>query len=211
MHVGPGKFITFEGGEGSGKSTQIQLLKDHLQSKGYDVIVTREPGGTPDAEEIRHLLVNGDPAKWDAMTELLLMFAARRDHLVKKIWPAVKKGVWVLSDRFADSSMAYQGYAHGLGQEKVQALYDLVIGQYKPDLTLILDIDPKEGLLRAGARAMEGAQEDRFEQLGLSFHQKIREAFLTIAAADQSRCKILQANQSIEALSLDIIKKVDKA
>lgn len=208
MDAMQGKFITFEGGEGSGKSTQIQLLKESLQAKGIDVIVTREPGGTPDAEQIRTLLVSGEPNRWDPMTELLLMFAARRDHLVKKIWPAIKNGTWVLSDRFADSSMAYQGFAHGIGQDQVQSIYDLVVGDYKPDLTIILDIDPEIGLNRAGTRAVVGDKEDRFEKMGSSFHKKIRTAFLDIARSNPERCKTFQANQSIENLSAQIFDKV---
>lgn len=134
-----GRFITLEGGEGAGKSTQVRLLADALRRAGHDVVVTREPGGTPGAEQIRALLVQGDTGRWDAVTEALLLFAARRDHLVKTIWPALDRGDWVVSDRFSDSTLAYQGYAHGMGTELIERLYALTVGEFQPDLTIMLD------------------------------------------------------------------------
>ncbi len=146
------KFITFEGGEGAGKSTQIELLAAALARAGISVRTTREPGGSPGAEEIRRLLVTGPPNRWDAMTEALLHFAARRDHLRGVVLPDLEAGHWVLSDRFADSTMAYQGYGHGLGRGAIEALHALVVGDFAPDLTLILDLPVDLGLERALAR-----------------------------------------------------------
>lgn len=211
MTIPRGKFITFEGGEGSGKTTQIALLRDHLEMQGLPVLCTREPGGTPDAEAIRALLLTGATCRFDPMTELLLMFASRRDHLVKKIWPALAAGTWVLCDRFADSSMAYQGYGQGLGQEVVQGMYDLVVGTFKPDLTFILDIDPSEGLARAKPRNDTTTNEDRFERMGDAFHQKIRQAFLDIAAQNPDRCVLLDASGDIAALQGKLVAALGEA
>src|SRR5688500_12746876 len=174
-----GRFISFEGGEGAGKSTQIRLLVDALAARGLDVIATREPGGSPGAEEIRRLLVSGDPGRWDGVTEALLHFAARRDHLARTVWPALDAGRWVVTDRFADSTMAYQGYGHGLGREPIERLYEVAVGGFAPDLTLILDIPPEAGVSRAHARH-DG--EDRYERMDLTFHHRLREGFLAIAA-----------------------------
>ena len=147
-----GRFITFEGGEGAGKSTQVRLLAAALAGQGRDVLATREPGGATGAEEIRRLLVSGDPDRWDGVTEALLHFAARRDHLARTVWPALDAGRWVVSDRFADSTMAYQGYGHSLGREPIERLYAVAVGDFAPDLTLILDIPPEAGVTRAHAR-----------------------------------------------------------
>lgn len=192
-----GKFITLEGGEGAGKSTQIPLLADALRGAGLNVHTTREPGGSPGAEEIRKLLVNGDTARWDAMSEALLHFAARRDHVEKVIRPKLEAGAWVLCDRFADSTMAYQGYAQGLGRAAVESLYDLTLGKFAPDLTLILDLPVEVGLKRAAARH---AGEDRYERLGTDFHQKLRIAFQEIAAKESGRCVLIDAAGSAEAV-----------
>lgn len=148
-----GRFITLEGGEGAGKSTQIALLAKQLQDRGIDVQTTREPGGSPGAEAIRGLLVTGAPDRWDAMTEALLHYAARRDHVRVAIEPALARGTWVLCDRFADSTMAYQGYGHDLGRDVIDRLHALVLGPLQPDLTLILDLDETTGLTRAVARS----------------------------------------------------------
>ncbi|NIQ96157.1 MAG: dTMP kinase, partial [Desulfuromonadales bacterium] len=135
-----GLFITLEGGEGGGKSTQARLLAEFLELRGEEVVLTREPGGSPGAEQIRSLLVDGETHRWDATTEALLHFAARRDHLVKTVIPALDRGAWVVCDRFADSTMAYQGYGHGLPKEALAVLYDFAVGTIKPDLTLVLDL-----------------------------------------------------------------------
>ncbi len=190
-----GLFITFEGGEGAGKTTQIQFVKDLCLAKGYEVLLTREPGGCKSAEEIRSLLIHGDTDRWDSLTELLLHFASRREHYVKVIEPAMQRGVIVLCDRFADSTMAYQGYAMGLGREKVLELYRFVLGDFEPNASLIFDLDPVLGLKRAQIRGEGG---DRYERMGLVFHQKIREAFLDIAQKNKERCHVIDANQSIE-------------
>ncbi len=147
-----GQFITFEGGEGTGKTTQVQLLASLLRARGHDVVTTREPGGAAGADTIRSLLVSGATDKWDPLSESLLLFAARREHLVKTIWPALEQGAWVLCDRFADSTLAYQGYGHSVPIEFIENLYDVVVGEFVPDLTLILDIDVEIGLARANAR-----------------------------------------------------------
>lgn len=192
-----GLFITFEGGEGAGKTTQIQFVKDLWLSKGYEVMLTREPGGCKSAEEIRALMIHGDTDRWDSLTELLLYFAARREHYVKVIEPAMKRGVIVLCDRFADSTMAYQGYAMGLGRKKVLDLYRFALGDFEPNATLIFDLDPVIGLKRAQTRGEGG---DRYERMGLAFHQKIRDAFLDIAQRNKDRCYVIDANQSIESI-----------
>lgn len=186
-------FISLEGGEGSGKSTQIGRLKARLEAMGKPVLMTREPGGAPGAEEIRQLLVTGAPGRWDAMTEALLHFAARRDHLLRTINPARAKGIWVISDRFADSTMAYQGVAQKLGAPVVRTLYDLVVKQDGPDLSLILDLDVEEGLRRASGRP---TIEDRYERMGRGFHEALRQAYLEIARADAGRCALIDASGS---------------
>jgi dTMP kinase len=147
-----GRFITFEGGEGAGKSTHVRLLAEALRAAGLSVVETREPGGSPGAEEIRELLVHGAVARWDPMSEALLHFAARRDHVTRVIAPALAAGDWVLSDRFADSTMAYQGYGHRLGREVIEQLYALAVGDLAPELTVILDLPVEDGLARAGSR-----------------------------------------------------------
>jgi dTMP kinase len=188
------KFITFEGGEGAGKSTQIELLAAALTQAGISVRITREPGGSPGAEEIRRLLVTGPPERWDAMTEALLHFAARRDHLRGVVLPDLEAGHWVLSDRFADSTMAYQGYGHGLGREAIEALYALVLGDFAPDLTLILDLPAELGLERALARS-DG--EDRYEGFGQAFHERLRAAFHGIAEREPERCALIDASGDV--------------
>src|SRR4051794_28829219 len=150
--AGKGVFVTLEGGEGAGKSTQIRLLAGNLRSRGVDALTTREPGGSPGAEEIRTLLVSGAPGRWDGVTEILLHFAARRDHVVRTVRPALESGRWVLSDRFADSTLAYQGYGHGLGREPVERVAAVTLDGFRPDLTMILDLAPEAGLARAAAR-----------------------------------------------------------
>jgi dTMP kinase len=192
-----GKFITLEGGEGAGKSTQISLLADALRETGLSVHTTREPGGSAGAEDIRKLLVTGEAGRWDAMSEALLHFAARRDHVQKTILPKLEAGTWVLSDRFADSTMAYQGYAQGLGRDAVETLYQLTLGDFRPDLTLILDLEVEAGLARAAAR-QDG--EDRYERLGTAFHQRLRDAFHDLAKRAPERCVLVDAGGDIGAV-----------
>lgn len=196
-----GKFITLEGGEGTGKTTQIINLHAYLSSQGIDCIVTREPGGTDEAEKIRDLLVQRDGGDWDPMSEALLLFAARREHLVKKIWPAMEKGQWVISDRFVDSSRVYQGSALGLGMNVVEGLYYMIAQEFEPDLTFIMDIDPEIGLKRSGKQNqmsldLNETTEDRYERLGLDFHEKVRAGFLSVAEQHPKRCVVMDADQT---------------
>lgn len=191
-----GRFITLEGGEGGGKSTQVFRLAERFRRIGYDVVATREPGGAEGAEVIRKLLVSGEPGRWDAVTELLLHFAARRDHLRRTVWPALERGQWVISDRFADSTMAYQGYGHGLGRGPVEAVYRLVVGEFKPDLTLILDLPVAEGLGRANARGGD----NRYEQMDQAFHERLRQGFLDIARHEPERCAVIDAGQPLDTV-----------
>ena len=205
-----GLFITFEGGEGAGKTTQIRLLKEALESQGKEVLLTREPGGSAGGEAIRPLLVSGQ-ADWDTLTEVLLFSAARRDHLVHKIWPALEQGRIVLCDRFADSTMAYQGYGRKNApelQKKLTQLYQMIAGDFKPDLTFILDIDPKVGLKRSFNRS--GNTEQRFENMDIQFHQNLRQGFLKIALSDPKRCHVISADQSVEKVHQDIMEVVRK-
>lgn len=169
-----GRFITFEGGEGTGKTTQVLMLADSLGAAGIEVVTTREPGGSHGAERIRALLVDGEPESWSPTTEALLHFAARRDHVEKVIEPALADGHWVICDRFYDSTLAYQGYAGGLERKFLEQLKALVIGDLQPDLTLILDFPPQDGLARAHARGQ--GEEDRYERMGQVFHEKIGRA-----------------------------------
>ncbi len=191
-----GIFISFEGGDGAGKSTQIQHLADRLSRGGHEVVTTREPGGSPGAEEIRRLLVEGDKDRWSPMTEALLMVAARRDHLERVILPALARGAVVISDRFADSTMAYQGIAGDLGRDAAAALHKIAVGENDPDLSIILDVPIEEGLARAGERT---GVETRFESKGAEFQKKVRDAFLEIARENPARCVVIDATGDIKA------------
>ena len=190
----PGHFVSFEGGDGAGKTTQLKLLSDGLQSTGISVHETREPGGSSGAEEIRSLLVEGEPNRWDAISEALLHFAARRDHIEKTIKPALARGDWVLCDRFADSTMAYQGYGHGLGGETIEAIQKLAISDFKPDLTLVLDVPVDGGLARAAGRS---SGKSRYERMELDFHERVREGFLEVARREPQRCVVIDAQAGI--------------
>lgn len=203
-----GRFITLEGGEGAGKSTQQRRLVAALQTQGLEVIATREPGGSPGAEEIRALLVKGHSLRWDGLSEALLHFAARRDHLRSLIWPALERGAWVVSDRFADSTLAYQGFGHGLDPQVYDDLYRMVCGDFKPDLTLILDLPTAEGLTRAGKR---GGEEDRYETMGQEFHERLRNGFLKIAESEPERCRIIDASQDEETVARSLRETVNEA
>jgi dTMP kinase len=186
-----GFFITFEGGEGGGKSTQIRCLADRLAATGREVVATREPGGSPGAEAIRGLLVTGDPERWSPITETLLVYAARRDHIERVIAPALARGAVVLCDRFADSTRAYQGAGGGAPQGFIAVLEAQVLGPLRPDLTLILDLPVEMGLARAAGR---GGAEGRFEAKGPAFHARLRAAFLAIAQAEPDRCTVIDAS-----------------
>jgi dTMP kinase len=214
----PGRFITFEGGEGAGKSTQIEMLADRLQDSGLSVVVTREPGGSPSAEDIRKLLVPGSIWRWDPLTELLLHNAARREHIRNFIKPVLNRSRWVLCDRFVDSTMAYQGYGHGLGRKVVQDVHRIISDGLMPDLTLILDLPTEVGLARAKVRneaaaekLAEGAKrEDRYERMAKAFHRRLRRGFLDIAKRDPKRCRVINANQDVDAVAADIWTEVAK-
>ena len=193
-----GHFITLEGGEGAGKTTLLTALKARLETSGHEVVLTREPGGTPGAEAIRALLVTGAADRWTALSELCLFFAAREDHLERLIRPALQRGAIVLCDRFSDSTRAYQGQAGGAGREAVEALDALIVGQTQPDLTLILDIDPAIGLKRAAAQR---GTEDRFEGKAFAFHTALRAAYLELAERFPERCGVLDASVTPDVLA----------
>lgn len=193
----PPRFITLEGGEGAGKSTQARRLVDGLKATGLDPLLTREPGGSPGAEQIRALLVEGAAGRWDPLTETLLHFAARRDHLTKTIRPALAAGRWVVCDRFADSTRAYQGFGLGLDREVIEMLYRQVVGDDAPDLTLILDLPVEEGLRRTATRTHA---ETRYERMNEAFHQRLREGFLTLAREDPRRCVVIDASRDVDAV-----------
>ena len=192
-----GTFVTFEGIDGSGKSTQARLAAQYLRGLGRNVVLTREPGGAPGAEDIRRLLVEGDPARWSPETEILLFTAARRDHLERTIEPALAAGQVVISDRFADSTRVYQGAARGDLCDIVDRLHDTVIG-IEPDLTIILDFDPEAALARGLAR---GSGEDRFEEMGAAFQVALRDGFQALAAAEPQRCVLVDASGDEQAVA----------
>ncbi|WP_428661658.1 dTMP kinase [Reyranella sp.] len=202
---GAGHFITLEGGEGAGKSTQIVRLADWLRTRGREVIATREPGGSPGAELIRKLLVEGPAERWDGPTEALLHYAARRDHLRSTVWPALKRGAWVISDRFADSTRAYQGYGHGLDLAMLARLHDVAIGSFQPDLTLILDLPIETGLARAAGRR---GTETRYESLPRDFHERVHNGFLEIAKSEPERCAVIDASRDVDTIATAIARNV---
>ena len=195
-------FITFEGADGCGKSTQSRRLYQTLIALGQKAILTREPGGSPGAEEIRALILGGSTDRWSAETELLLFNAARRDHLEKTVWPAVGRGEIVICDRFADSTRAYQGVARADLTDKVEALHRLMIG-CEPDLTFILDMDPGASLARGTARlaAAAGPDESRFERMGIEFQARIARAFRQIASDHPDRCHLIEADGPIDEIA----------
>ncbi|MCE2716012.1 MAG: dTMP kinase [Pseudomonadota bacterium] len=203
-------FITFEGGEGTGKSTQALILADILKKYNIDVVLTREPGGSPGAEIIRNLLVTGSVDRWSNMSEVLLMYAARSDHWQNTIKPALDNGSWVLCDRFADSTIAYQGYGRGVNQDFLKLLYNYVIGDIEPDLTFVFDLDVEEGIKRATAR-MEGnvVVEGRFEAMDLSFHKRIRSGFLEIAK-NNKRCVLINADAHPKVIHRQIMDELQE-
>jgi dTMP kinase len=202
-----GKLITFEGGEGSGKSTQCKLLKKAFDNQNLEIIHTREPGGTEGAELIRDLLVKGDVNKWDAITETLLHLAARQDHIRNLIKPSLDSGKHIICDRFTDSTIAYQGFAHGLGLAKIDFLQKQVLGNFQPDITFILDISVKDGITRAAKR---NDIENRYEKMGNFFHTKVKEGFLEIARKDPNRCILIKANDSIDNVHQIVINSINE-
>lgn len=209
LKIDDGFFISFEGGEGSGKTTQINRLSEHLTSEGYRVVTTREPGGTPEGETIRNALVQRSGGDWHPMAEVLLLYAARLMHIKKVIEPALEEGKIVISDRFADSTLAYQGYGHKLNLEQIKEIQSISINDFKPNLTFILDIDPKTGLERSNKRlAVEKGYEkteDRFERLNIDFHERLRQGFLSIAQDETERCCVINADQYYDPI-FEVIK-----
>lgn len=210
-----GIFITLEGGEGTGKTTQIRKLEEVLKARGVDVVTTREPGGTTQAERVRSLLVQRDGGHWDPLSEALLLFAARREHLVRKIWPSLNEGKWVISDRFADSTRAFQGYGMGLPLETIEDLYKVSVGDFHPDLTLILDVPVETGLARSAKRLGDAAtaaesSEDRYERMGVSFHERLRQGYLEIARKDKNRYVVIDALQSSDAVHDAIMNEINR-
>ena len=212
MTMGPrarGRFITLEGGEGAGKSVQAKRLEKRLVALGLGVVCTREPGGSPGAEALREAILSGFAADFSFAGQAFLFAAARIDHLEKTILPALASGAWVVSDRFADSTRAYQGAAGNLPPEFIASLERLTVGSNQPDLTLILDLPPKVGLKRAAERRQGRGPADRFESEGLPFHQTLRQAFLDIAAAEPRRCVVVDAGGNEEAVAAAIWSAVE--
>jgi dTMP kinase len=207
-----GRFITLEGGEGAGKSTQIKLLESKLKTLQKAVITTREPGGAPGAEAIRALLVQQRNEPWSPLTDAFLHSAARAEHIAATVRPALQAGTWVISDRFSDSTVAYQGYGLGLSKTLLAKLIGLSTGGLKPDLTLILDLPVEQGLARAGKRieATKGPAEDRYERMGLEFHKRLRRGFRAIAKAEPRRCRVIDATGSPEDVAAQIWATVAK-
>lgn len=206
-----GLFITLEGGEGAGKTTQIRLLAEALRAQGREVVITREPGGTPEAEKIRDFLVKRDGGNWTPMAECLLLYAARQMHVESLIKPALAEGKIVISDRFADSTRAYQSFGHGLPLDTVEELNTLALGDFGPDMTFILDLPVEAGLARAGKRlSSDQSNEDRFERIGGGFHERLRQGFLQIAKRDAARCRVIDATRSVDEISHELIALVQQ-
>lgn len=197
-----GVFLTFEGIDGSGKSSQSKILAEALRELGHTVVLTREPGGSPGAEEIRKLLVEGDPNRWSPETEILLFYAARRDHVERTILPALERGDIVISDRFADSTRVYQGAVRSDLRDTVDAIHDRMIG-FEPDRTFVIDMDPDAALARGLAR---NSGEDRFEDFGLDFQHRLREGFKGLAKSEPSRCFLINGNRPIDDIWPEILK-----
>jgi len=201
-----GKFISFEGGEGAGKSTQVRFLLEFLREKGIETVQTREVGGAPSAEAIRELWLTKGEGYWDSLSELLLIMAARREHLVKTIWPALARGDWVISDRFADSTRAYQGIGLGLGLDVVDDIYRKIAPNFEPDLTLLLDLPVDKGMTRVASR---GGPDDRYQQRDKSFHQKLRDAYLLLAQKNAHRFYVIDASADTVAVAAAVEKIIE--
>jgi len=205
---GRGRFVTFEGGEGGGKSTQCKLLLPWLRERRIDVVATREPGGSPGAERIRELLVTGAADRWTPLTEVLLHFAARQDHIQRVIEPALAAGQWVICDRFFDSTLAYQGYGHGVALNFIETLRQQIIGEtHRPDLTVILDLPAAEGLRRSQSRENS---ERRYESMPVEFHERLRRGFQEIAAREPQRCTLVDAQQRVDVVQEAIRQLIGK-
>lgn len=206
-----GKFITLEGGEGGGKTTQATLLAERLRKGGLDVLQTREPGGTPRAEAIREVLLSGKAKRFGPLGEAVLFYAARESHLELAIRPALEQGTWVVCDRFSDSTRAYQGAAGGLPLSVIDILDNAVVGPTQPDLTIVFDLPPELGLRRAAERKRQnqavdagGKGPDRFETMNLAFHRSLREEFLAIAHAEPERCAVVDASKDVQHVAEDV-------
>jgi dTMP kinase len=208
IHTPRGRFIAFEGGEGAGKSTQVKAVVARLRDRGLEVVQTREPGGSPGAEALRNLLVTGEAGRWSPLSELLMMYAARSDHLEKVIRPALERGAWVVCDRFADSSRAYQGAGGGVEPSFIEAVDEAVVGDTQPDLVIVMDMPVEAGLRRAASR---GDIENRFESKGAAFHERLRQGFLDRAAAVPERYRVVDADRAIDAIAADIWAVLDTA
>ena len=206
-----GRFITFEGGEGGGKSTQTRLLQDTLTSIGVKSILTREPGGSVGAEEIRELIVSGSSDRWDPLTELCLLYAARRDHWLKLIKPNLEQGIWVISDRFADSSIVYQGYAGEIELDTVLNIHNVVLGDVWPDLTIVLDLPPEVGLERSNKRdTANNSKDTRFEKRELRFHKLLREGFQYLQNKSPDRICVIDGAKTIKEVELEVFSVIQK-
>ena len=199
-----GRFITLEGGEGAGKTVQAARLRDALEARGVGTVLTREPGGSPGAEEIRRLLVSGPVERWEPLAEAMLHAAARRDHLLHTIEPALERGDWVISDRFVDSMIVYQGYGQGADIDVLERISTLSLGNFLPDLTVVLDIPAEEGLRRAVARAGS----NRYERMGTGFHERVREGFKTRAELEPWRFEVVDATAAPDMVGRAIQKIV---
>jgi dTMP kinase len=204
--VSRGRFITIEGGDGVGKTTQLGLLMAALERVQIPAKATREPGGSPGAEAIRRLLLEGSNERWDAVAEALLLVAARNDHVVRLIAPALANGIWVVSDRFADSTLAYQGYGRGLALEDLNMLHRFALGNFAPDLTVILDLPTEIGLARAAARAVG---DDRFERLDQAFHERLRSGFRQIAVDGGERCVLIDGSSDVQSVHRAILDAIE--
>ena len=199
-----GRLITLEGGEGAGKTVQAARLCAALAVRGVETLSTREPGGSPGAEEIRRLLVSGPVERWDPLTEAMLHAAARRDHVLQTIEPALERGLWVVSDRFVDSMMVYQGCGQGADLALLERLTALSLGGFEPDLTVVLDIPAAEGLKRAGVRAGSS----RYERMDMSFHERVRAGFIARARTEERRCAVVDAAADLETVGRAILEAV---
>lgn len=201
-----GLFITFEGGEGAGKTSVLKTVAEELNNKGYDVLATREPGGIEIAEKIRHIILDPAHTAMDGRTEALLYAAARRQHLVEKVLPALKEGKVVLCDRFVDSSLAYQGYARGLGMDEVFQINQFAIENCMPDITLFFDIKPEDGLKRIAAN--KGREQNRLDMEKLDFHHQVYEAYQKLIEKFPERIQVIDASQSLEAVQKEVLREL---